>query len=268
MTTAAGFYVARPQGPDWAVVLAFLHTLLGTALVAGGTNALNQIAERDVDAVMRRTAGRPLPTGRVGPGAATAFAWALGIAGIVELSVFLNLLTGILAAATLLTYVFAYTPLKRTTELATLVGAVPGALPILGGWTAAGGVLGPQAWTLFWIMFLWQLPHFLALAWVYREDYRRAGLRMLSVEDEDGRRTFRQASLYAVALLPVSLAPTLLGVAGAIYFFGATVLSLWLIWAGVAAALDRSTARARRLFTTSVAYLPLLLLLMVVDRAG
>ena len=242
------------------------QTLLGTALVAGGTNALNQLRERDVDGVMNRTRGRPLPSGRLSPRAAGVFAGVISLAGVAYLAWVVNLLTAGLAALTLVSYVGLYTPLKRRTTLNTLVGAVPGALPIVGGWTAAGGTLGPAVLALFWILFLWQLPHFLALAWIYREDYRRGGLAMLSVVDPDGRHTGRMMLLYAMALLPVSLLPTLLGVTGALYFFGA--LALGLAYAGVAVAMTTAvtTARAWRVFLVSIVYLPALLTLMVVDK--
>ena len=264
-TAAAGFYLAAAGAID---PLLFLHTVIGTTLVAAGTNALNQVAERDVDALMRRTAQRPLPAGRLSAASGAGFAWFLGGAGIAYLAAMVNAPTALVAAATLLTYVFCYTPLKRRTSLSTLIGGIPGALPIVGGWTAAGGGLGPQVWVLFWILFLWQLPHFLALAWLYREDYARAGLQVLSVGDEDGTSTFRQAALYACALLPVSLAPTLTGVTGALYFFGAAALSGWFVLASYRAVRERTTLRARKLFLTSVWYLPALLLLMVVDKAG
>jgi protoheme IX farnesyltransferase len=245
-----------------------LNALIGTALVAAGTNALNQVFERDVDALMRRTEGRPLPAGRLSVVAGAAFGWGTGIAGVAWLGWLTNQTTAALAALTLVTYVFGYTPLKRKSTLATLVGAVPGALPIVGGWTAGGGPLGAGAWALFWIMFLWQLPHFLALAWIYREDYRRAGLKMLSVSDGDGSQTFRQAALYALALLPVSLAPTALGLSGRVYFIGAVVLSGWLVTACLRAVRTRSTKSAGRLFATANLYLPLLLLLLVLNRTA
>jgi protoheme IX farnesyltransferase len=182
------------------------------------------------------------------------------------LALAVNLLTAGLAALTLASYVLLYTPLKRKTTLNTLIGAVPGALPIVGGWTAAGGAIGPAVAALFWILFLWQLPHFLALAWIYREDYQRGGLAMLSVADPEGRHTGRMVLLYAMALLPVSLLPTLLGVTGALYFFGA--LALGLAYTGVSVAMTSAvtTARAWRVFLVSIVYLPALLTLMVVDK--
>lgn len=248
----------------------FGWTLLGTALVAAGTNALNQIRERDTDALMRRTRQRPLPTGRITPRAALEFAIAAAVTGIGLLAWRVNLLTAGLAALTLVSYVWVYTSLKPRTSYNTLVGAVPGALPVLGGWTAAGGELSAPAWALFWILFLWQLPHFLALAWIYRDDYRTAGLAMLSIDDTDGDRTARMTMLYAVALVPVSLLPTVLGLTGPLYFWGVLGLSLAYAAAG-AAMLWQRTARlawARRVFLVSIIYLPALLTLGVVDKTG
>ena len=264
VTVVAGFLLAPGAG---AGLLALLHAVTGTTLVAAGTNALNQLFERDVDALMRRTERRPLAAGRLSAPAGAAFGWSAGAGGIAWLAWFTNETTAALAALTLVSYVFVYTPLKRKSTLATLVGAVPGALPIVGGWTAGGGTLGPEAWALFWIMFLWQLPHFLALSWIYRDDYRRAGLRMLSVADGDGTETFRQASLYAMALFPVSLAPTVLGLSGTAYFAGAFLLSGWLVAVSLRAARVRSPKSAGRLFAAANLYLPVLLLLMVLNRA-
>ena len=264
VTIAAGFVMASPAG---GVALGpLVHTLLGAALVAGGTNALNQVFERDVDALMRRTARRPLPSGRLAPGVAALFAWSIGIAGIAYLAIAVNVVTAALSAATLVSYAFLYTPLKRRTPMATLVGAVPGALPIVGGWTAAGGALGIDALVLFGILFLWQLPHFLALSWMYREDYARAGLRMPSVGDADGGRTFRHATAHSALLLPLSLAPTMLGLAGFVYFAGAAAVSAWLLHAAIEAVRSRSPAAARRLFIASLIYLPILLVLLIADR--
>jgi protoheme IX farnesyltransferase len=264
LTVAAGFVMAVGlPGPAEAVLL--LHTLIGTALVAGGTNALNQLFEREADALMTRTRRRPLPQGRLSPRAAATFAWALGGSGIFYLAVAVNGLTATVAALTLGSYVFLYTPLKRRSPLATLIGAVPGALPIVGGWTAGGGDLNIAAWTLFWIVFLWQLPHFMSLAWLYREDYARAGLKTLGAS-EDGVSTFRQAALYALALMPVSLIPALLHLAGAVYFAGAVLLSGWFAWVSARAALKLDERAARRVFSASVIYLPSLLALMVGER--
>ena len=264
LTAAAGFYLGAAGGVQIGLLV---HTLIGTALVAAGTNAFNQLRERDRDALMQRTRGRPLPSGRISPRTAGAFAATISCAGVVYLALAVNWLTAGLAALTLASYVLLYTPLKRTTSLNTLIGAVPGALPIVGGWTAAGGSLGPAVLALFWILFLWQLPHFLALAWIYREDYKRGGFAMLSVDDTDGRRTAWMAFLYAVALVPVSLMPTLLGVTGAHYFVGA--LALGVAYAGVTAVLTNATTtpRAWRVFLASVVYLPALLILMVLDKA-
>jgi protoheme IX farnesyltransferase len=259
LTAAAGFWLAGPA-PEQAMML--FHVLVGTVLVASGTNALNQVGERDLDALMRRTRGRPVPAGRLSVGAARVFAWTMGLAGIAYLAAFVNPLTSVIAAVTLVSYVFLYTPLKTRTTLATLIGAVPGALPIVGGWTAARGALSGEAWVLFWIMFLWQLPHFLALAWLYREDYARAGFKMLSVGDPDGRMTFWHATLYAAALLPVSLAPTIVGIAGMAYFIGAMILSGAFLLASAAAVRHCTMSNARRVFKMSLAYLPALLILM------
>ena len=265
LTAAAGFYLGARGTVDLGLLA---HTLLGTALVAAGTNAFNQLRERDVDARMRRTQGRPLPSGRVTPRAAGAFAGIISLAGVAYLAWKVNLLTAGLATLTLASYVLLYTPLKRKTSLNTLIGAVPGALPIVGGWTAAGGDLGPAVLALFWILFLWQLPHFLALAWIYRDDYRRGGLAMLSVADPEGHAIARMTLAYAAALVPVSLVPTLLGVTGPLYFFGA--LALGLAYAGASARMSPAptTARAWRLFLVSIVYLPALLTLMVLDKVA
>jgi protoheme IX farnesyltransferase len=262
LTTAAGYYLAS-SGPFRLGV--FLATLVGTTLVAAGTNAFNMIRERDIDGHMRRTKGRPLPAGRVSTRAATVFAAVTATAGIGLLAWRVNLITAALAALTLVTYAWFYTSLKTRSSLNTLVGAVPGALPVLGGWTAAGGSLSAPAFALFWTLFLWQLPHFLALAWVYRDDYRTAQLRMLSVEDTDGHRTARMALLYAVALIPVSLLPTLLGVTGRVYFWGALALGLAYASAGLLMMFDVNR-RAWTVFLVSIIYLPMLLTLAVLDK--
>jgi len=264
LTAAVGFYVAAPAGVG---ALLFGHLLVGTALVAGGSSALNQVAESESDALMRRTAGRPIPAGRLGRTASAAFAGVLGAAGTLYLMLFVNRITALLALLTLASYVLLYTPLKRRTTLNTLIGAVPGALPILGGWAATGHPLDLAAWALFAILFLWQLPHFLALAWLYRDDYGRAGLRMLGVGDETGHQTFAQGLLYAAALLPVSLVPTLVGLSRGIYFASAFLLGVWYVLAALQAARAPSRPAARRLFLVSITYLPGLLGALALDRA-
>lgn len=265
LTAAAGFYVAA-QGHVDPVLLA--HALLGTALVAGGTNALNQVSERRLDALMARTRGRPLPSGRLTVRAGAAFGVAIAVGGVVYLGLAVNVVTAALATGTLVSYVFLYTPLKRRTPLNTLVGAVPGALPIVGGWTAAGGRLGVAALALFGIVFLWQLPHFLALAWMYREDYATAGFRMFGARDRDAGATGRRAASFAAMLVPVSLLPALLGIAGPAYAWGAAALGMGLLGVSVALAMMRTRLWARRLFNASVIYLPVLLALLVMGRAA
>ena len=264
-TAAAGYGLGSRGAFDFVL---FGHTLIGIALAASGSNALNQFAERDVDARMRRTAWRPLPSGRLGPSEALLFGLAIGGLGILQLLLFVNLTAAILVAASLSSYVLVYTPLKRLTWWCTLVGALPGALPILAGWAAAGGAIGPAGLTLFGILFLWQMPHFFALAWMYREDYMRGGLRMLTAYDPTGRRTARQIVLYCAALVLVSLLPGPTGVTGPIYTAGAAVLGVAFLLLGATMMFDRSEHRARRVFIGSVVYLPALLLLMVVDKAG
>jgi len=262
LTAAAGFCLAaRPI--DW---LLLLHTMIGVALAAGGTNALNQWVERSADAHMRRTAGRPLPSGRLGVNEALVFSAGIASVGIIYLLVLVNALTAVLVSLSLTSYVFVYTPLKRRTWLATLVGAVPGALPVLAGWTAAGGGIDRFGIVLFMILFLWQMPHFYALAWIYRDDYRRGGFQMLTVVDPSGRRAARQAVLYTVALLALSLLPGLLGLAGGVYLAGAIAFGLTLLAASLPLLRERSDRQAWRLFFGSVAYLPLLFILMVADR--
>ncbi len=263
VTTAVGFYLGAAGTFDLPLLL---HALLGTALLAGGTNALNQYAEREADGQMKRTRARPLPAGRLRPSVALAFATAISLAGAVHLAVAVNLLTALLGAAALVIYVFLYTPLKRRTSLCTIVGAVPGAIPPLMGWAAIRGELDVLAWVLFAIVFFWQLPHFLAIAWLYRQDYARAGFPMLPVLDPTGSRTARQILLYTLALVLVSLLTTVLGLTGAIYFFGALTLGLGFLALGLALAFGRGGHQARRLFLGSVIYLPVLLILMVVDK--
>jgi protoheme IX farnesyltransferase len=264
LTAAAGYYLAARGGID---VAALLHTVIGTALVASGASALNQYVERDADARMRRTAGRPLPSGRIAPGPALVFAWALSAVGVLYLFVLVNAPAALVEAGTLLLYAFVYTPLKRVTSLSTLLGAVPGALPILAGWVAAGGSLrDPAAWAIFAVLFLWQIPHFLALAWMFRDDYRHAGFVMLSLDDPGGHRTAAQSVNYAFALLLVSLVPSAVGLTGRVYLVGAFGLGVALLAFSAFVLRHRDDSDARRLFVASVVYLPLLLVLMVADK--
>jgi protoheme IX farnesyltransferase len=263
VTTAAGIYLAAPEGVPTAVLL---HTLVGTAFVAGGAAALNQVWERHTDALMRRTRQRPVASGRLRAPEGSWFGLALSAAGLVELAAGVNVISAVVAAFTLGSYVLVYTPLKRRTPLATLVGGVPGALPVVIGWVAATGTLTLPAWVLFGIVFFWQMPHFLAIAWLYRDDYAAAGIPLLPVLEPDGRRTGRQALLYSAALCPVSVMPPLVGLGGGVYTVIATVLGFMLLALSARFARDRSTAAARRLFLFSITYLPLLLGSLVADR--
>jgi protoheme IX farnesyltransferase len=240
--------------------------LLGTGLVAGGASAFNQVIERDLDALMQRTRTRPLPDQRLQPIEGVLFGSAITLTGLLMILVAANLLAAVVALATLLSYVVVYTPLKRRSSFGTVIGAIPGALPPIIGWAAASGTLPPQAWTLFGIMFLWQLPHFLAIAWMYRDDYARAGFPMLPVLEPDGRSTARQAVLYAAALVPLSLTPTLMGMAGGVYFGGALVLGLGFLWLTLQFARTRSVPDARRVFFGSITYLPLIWILMIANK--
>lgn len=261
-TTLAGYYLGASRFD--ASVLA--STVAGTGLVAGGAAAFNQVYERRTDGLMARTSGRPLPGGRVAASTAAWFALALSLAGLALLAAGANALAAGVAAVTLLSYALVYTPLKSRTSLATLVGGVPGALPPMIGWAAAQNALSREAWILFAIVFLWQMPHFLAIAWLYREDYARAGLPMLPVVEPDGRSTAQQVVLYASVLVPVSLAPTLVGIAGRAYFAGALALGIIFLVFGARFAWRRSVTNARRLFLASIAYLPLLWGLMLASH--
>jgi protoheme IX farnesyltransferase len=263
-TTAAGYYLGSLAGLD---AIRFTNTVLGTALVAGGASALNQVAERRTDALMRRTRTRPLPDGRLQPLEASLFALVLAVAGLLLLAVGVNLLAAMVAFTTLATYVAVYTPLKLRTSLATVVGAVPGALPPMIGWAGATGVLSREAWILFAIVFLWQMPHFLAIAWLYREDYARAGFPMLPVVEPDGHSTARQVVAYTAVLLPMSLAPSAVGLTTSTYFTGALALGLAFLALGVRFACHRGRTDARRLFFGSIVYLPLVWALMIATRA-
>ncbi|MDZ7292095.1 MAG: heme o synthase [candidate division KSB1 bacterium] len=265
ITTMLGFYLGARGAMDFILLL---HTLFGTALVAGGTGALNQYFERNIDAQMRRTQNRPLPAGRLSPRAALIFSVSISIAGVVHLLIFSNWLTALLAAFTLVSYIFLYTPLKQRSSLSTLVGAIPGALPPLGGWAAARGELCLESWVLFAILFLWQLPHFLAIAWIYREDYRRGGLPMLAVIDPEGDIVARLILNTCLVLLPLSLMPTLVGMTGRFYFAGALILSVLFLACGIAVVRCRTHLAVRRLLRASLVYLPALFVLMALDKTS
>ena len=263
IATLAGFYLGSFGELDW---IRLLNTIFGTALAAGGTIALNQYVERDLDAKMRRTRSRPLPDGRLHPAGALIFGIAISAGGVLYLLVAVNALSSLLAALTVLSYIFLYTPMKRKTPFCTFVGAIPGALPPMGGWVAAQGGLGFEAWMLFGIMFFWQIPHSLAIAWMYRTDYERAGLKLLPVIHPDGRSTGYQIVSNCLALLAVGLVPTLIGIAGPSYFIAALALGSVFLGCGVSFAILRSTVAARRLLLASYLYVPLQLGMLSIDR--
>lgn len=264
LTTLAGFHLGWRGHMDYGLLA---HTMFGTLLVAAGAAALNQLIERGLDARMVRTRERPLPAGRMSAETALGIGFLCAMIGLVELAWAVNLLSAVLAAITLVVYLFVYTPLKRRTTLNTLVGAVPGALPPMLGWAAATNTLDAGAWALFGILFCWQLPHFLAIAWLNREDYARGGFVMLPATDPDGIRTGWQAVNYAMLLLPVSMTPTLLGLATPTYFFAALVLGAGLLAFAGRLLAERSTGRARQLFLASIIYLPLLLAALALCKA-
>ena len=263
ITTLIGFHLGTFGPIDIAVLV---HTIVGTALVAAGAAALNQVLERDTDRLMRRTRSRPLPAGRLKMGEAGWFALSLTAIGLVQLALGAHPLAAVVAFATIASYALVYTPLKRRTSLATVIGAVPGALPPMIGWTAATGRLSIEAWVLFAIVFVWQMPHVLAVSWMYREDYERAGIRVLPVEEPDGASTSRQTVSYAAVLVPVTLLPTVVGLAGGVYLMGALVLGLGILALAIVFARQRTATHARRLFLASLLYLPVLWLLMLADR--
>ncbi|HXU91781.1 MAG TPA: heme o synthase [Methylomirabilota bacterium] len=263
VTTVVGYYVGLAGAPDYARLL---HLLVGTALAAGGTLALNMYWEREIDGLMERTRLRPLPDGRLAPLEALIFGAAITIAGLVYLAAFVTLAAAAVTAVTFALYLFAYTPLKLRTPLCTLVGAVPGALPPVTGWVAAREQLGVGAWVLFGILFMWQLPHTLAIGRLYRDDYARAGVRLLPVIDAQGSSTERQIMTGCLALLAVSLLPTLVGLAGGVYFAGALVLGLGFASLGAWQAVVPSLGGARRVLYASLLYLPVLLALLAFDK--
>ena len=263
ITAAVGYYLGAGGGLD---LLKWAEAVIGTALVAGGAAGLNQVYERETDSLMWRTRMRPLAAQRLTVSEATIFSVALATTGLAILARTANMLAAALALVTLISYNVIYTPMKRRSQLATLVGAIPGALPPMIGWAASRGTLTSGAWALFAIVVVWQIPHFMAIAWLYRDDFRRAGFPLLPVVHPDGRSTARQAILFSMLLVPVSLAPFVFHMTGMIYAAGALVGSLGLLGASAAFADDRTNERARHLFIGSIAYLPLLWVLLVADR--
>lgn len=264
MTTAAGYLLSQPGALDW---VHFIVTVGGTLLAAMGANAFNEWVERERDALMLRTRARPLPSGRLGAAHGYLAALALALAGDLLLLVLVNPLTAMLALLVQAIYVLLYTPLKTMSPTSTLIGAVTGAIPPLMGFSAATGRLDGPAWILAALLFVWQIPHFLALAWMFREDYERGGYRMLPLIDRNGSSTCRMLLLYTLALLPVTLAAVLAGLSGHIFAIGAVLLTLALLWTGSRLWRQKSVRAARQLFIASVIYLPLVLILMVADRA-
>jgi heme o synthase len=263
LTTLVGFYLGWRGAMNFALMF---NTLAATALVAAGASALNQLLEREYDAKMRRTQSRPLPSGRLQPTTVAIFGGVCSVAGLVYLALAVNPLTSVLGAVTLVSYLFIYTPLKRVTWLNTAIGAVPGALPPLMGWTAARGELTGEGWALFAILFFWQLPHFFAIAWIYKDEYAKAGFKMLPGIDPDGSRTAQQAVSNTLALLAVSLFPFVFKMAGTTYLVGAIILGAGFLWGAIQFSRQLTLAHARRLFFASIIYLPLLLALMVWDK--
>lgn len=263
VTAAIGYFLGRQGIDDW---WHFTLTMFGTALSCAGAAALNNYLERDADVLMKRTRRRPIPRGTITSLEALYFGIALVLISTVQLAITVNLLTAFLALLTAFLYVLVYTPLKKITWLNTFVGAIPGALPPLGGWAAATGELSFGGWVLFLILFLWQHPHFYAIAWMYRDDYERGGFKMLPVVEPDGLSTFRQIIVYSALLIPISLLPTVIGMSGPIYFWGALFLGIMLLLFGAYLGLTRSVTEARRLLRASVIYLPILLILIVTDK--
>ncbi len=262
MSTAVGYYFGHSGiWSLWSV----LNTTFGTALIASGTAALNQWYERDADRLMHRTQARPLPSGRLHPTQALLFGIALAVLGTLELGIFVNWLTAGLGLMTLFLYLFVYTPLKQKTWWSTTIGAVPGAMPPLIGFAAAANTLTADAWVLGAILFLWQFPHFYAIAWMYREDYSRAGIQMLPVVEPDGESTARQILIYSVLLIPISLLPKWMGMTGTIYLVGALAMGLLFLYSGIRVSLERTRVRARNVLLASVLYLPVLYVLMMLD---
>jgi protoheme IX farnesyltransferase len=269
LTALCGYYLGSQGTFD---VWKFVHTAIGTLLLAGGAGALNQYIEREFDSLMKRTENRPLPSRRLAGPDALRFGITITLVGVLQLAIAVNPLTGILGAATFLAYLFIYTPLKRVSWLSTLVGAVPGALPPVMGWTAARNNLGPEALILFGILFCWQMPHFLSLAWMYKKDYARAGYQMLAVTDDGGERTSRHIFLFTTALIPISVLTTIIGATGPVYAICAVLLGLMFLglslamWLVAGKEITKVNHYARRLFFASLIYLPALMAAMSLDK--
>jgi protoheme IX farnesyltransferase len=263
MSTGVGYFFGAQNGWHLATLI---HTIIGTGLIASGTAALNQWYEREADAKMRRTQARPLPAGRLDAWKALVFAILISAAGFAELWIGANGLSAMLGLFTLLCYLFVYTPLKQRSPHSTTIGSIPGAMPPLIGFAAASGKLTWDAWVLFAILFLWQFPHFYAIAWMYKEDYARAGIRMLPVVEPDGKSTARRILLYSIALIPISLMPKFFAMAGNVYMYGAIALGLAFLYYGLRIRWDRTRQQARRVLLASVIYLPVLFSLMLFDR--
>jgi protoheme IX farnesyltransferase len=263
LTAAAGFFLGSEGSLDYSLMF---HAMFGVAILSSGIATLNQYMERDLDRLMRRTAMRPLPSGKLAPAHAFAFGVALTVAAEIYLAVLVNPLSALIGFAVVVGYLGCYTPLKTRTSLSTVVGAFPGAMPPLLGWAAASNHLGVEAWVLFAILFLWQFPHFLAIAWMYREDYARAGILMLPVVEPEGRMTGQQIVIWTLLLVPVSLFPAALGTSGEVYFYGAFILGLMFLASSIIAALSTTRQNARRLLLASVLYLPVLFGLMVMNN--
>jgi protoheme IX farnesyltransferase len=274
MTAWTGFYFGAQKSGVSSLSWTLLNALLGIGLVSGGTAALNEVVERKSDALMLRTAHRPLPSGRMGTLQAAIIATTMVLGGALFLALTTNVLTGVLSLLTAAVYLGAYTPLKKVSPICTFVGAFPGAMPPVLGWTAIRGSFDWQALVLFAIVFFWQFPHFLSIAWLYREDYGRANIRMRPVVESNGRATSREILAYSVGLIPVSMAPSLMGMSGELYLLGALVMSLGLFWVGLRLATlkrpvtaPQSKLRARQLLQATVFYLPLLFALMMINLA-
>jgi protoheme IX farnesyltransferase len=263
LTSAAGFYLGANKGFD---AVLFVNSMIGILLLAFGVATLNQVWEKDTDALMERTANRPLPTQKISSIEALVFGISLCVVAEIYLAFLANTLTAVLGVIVIIGYVLLYTPLKTRTSASTAVGALPGALPPLMGWTATANEITLGAWILFAILFVWQFPHFLAIAWMYREQYAKAGILMLPVVEPAGKITARQIVIFSILLLPVSLAPFFVGFAGMIYLIGASVLGLWFLLTSIQTARAKSVEKARKLLLVSVIYIPLIFLLMVFDK--